>query len=322
MLILANYSYHRPNTIEEAWRLLEEEGSMIIAGGSDVMPQLKTAVIKPNALVDLAGIEDLRRVEEQEDGIHIGSMAVLSHLAKNPLILEKVPAVSQAARNVASPQIRSRATIGGNLLQARRCFYYNQTKEWRKGIPLCYKVGGDRCIQIPNSPVCRAIYYSDLAPVLLACEALAVVRTADGEKRISCRELVEAHCRDQDEKMLVREFVIPKEKLEDSWGGFRKYSLRGSIDFPMINFACWYQPGQVRLTAGAIATKVLELEDTERYLTEQGKGFQVSEAVELAQGEMKKKSQIIREAGISVTVKRETFLFVEELLEQLKKAIQ
>lgn len=322
MLILANYAYRRPATVEEAIRLLEEDGSVIIAGGSDVMPQLKTAVMEPKALVDLAGIRELRRVEEQEDGIHIGSMAVLSQLAKHPLILEKVPAVSQAARNVASPQIRSRATIGGNLLQARRCFYYNQTKEWRKGIPLCYKVGGDRCIQIPNSPVCRAIYYSDLAPVLLACEAAAVVCTADGEKRISCRKLAESHCQDRDETMLVREFVIPRENLEDSWCGFRKYSLRGSIDFPVINFACRYQPGHVRLMAGAIAPQVLELEDAEHYLEEQGKAFQVSEAVDLAVGEMKKKSRIIREAGISVTVKRETFLFVEELLERLKAAIQ
>lgn len=303
-------------------QLLAEEGSLIIAGGSDVMPQLKTAVIEPKALVDLAGIPELRKVEEKEDGIHISAMAVLAKLAKDPLVLEKVPAVSQAARNVASPQIRSRGTIGGNVLQARRCFYYNQTKEWRWGIPRCFKVGGDRCIQIPNSPVCRAIYYSDMAPALLAYDASAVVVTAAGEKTVSVRELMEVHCQDRDEKQLVREFVIPKASYTGVWAKFHKYALRGSIDFPIVNFACVYGANGVRVMAGAIATQVLELTDTEAYLQEQGAAFSVEEALETALAEMKKKSQIVRESGISVQVKRESFRFIQELLEELKQALQ
>ena len=322
MLILANYAYHRPSTIQEAVQLLEEQGSLIIAGGSDVMPQLKTATIEPTALVDLAGIEQLKVVEEKEDGIHIGAMASLSHLAKNPLILEKVPAVSQAVRNVASPQIRNRGTIAGNFMQARRCFYYNQTKEWRQGIPRCFKVGGDVCIQIPNSPVCRAIYYSDVAPVLLAYEAKAVLVTAQGEKTVDCESLMMAHCQDRDEKFLLREFILPKENYTGTWGHFTKYSLRGGIDFPMINFACVAGNGKVKLMVGAIATHVLELKGTQAYIEEQGKQFEVSKALELALDEMKKQSQIVRESGISVQVKRQSFSFIEELLGLLKENYQ
>ena len=181
MMILARYEYYRPSTVEEAVSMLKKENT-IIAGGSDVMPQLKTATIAPEALIDLSKISEMHTVEETDDGIYIGAMVTLSHLAKNELILRKLVALSQAARNVASPQIRNRGTVGGNLMQARRCFYYNQTKEWRRGIPVCFKVGGDRCIQIPNSPVCRAIYYSDMAPALRA-------GTRPHGRRLSAREL-------------------------------------------------------------------------------------------------------------------------------------
>lgn len=322
MLILANYAYHRPSTVQEAVELLQEEGSLIMAGGSDVMPQLKTATIAPRSLVDLAGIEELRAVEEKADGIHIGAMAVLSQIAKDPLILEKVPAIAQSARNVASPQIRNRGTIGGNFFQARRCIYYNQTKEWRRGIRRCFKVGGDVCLQIPNSPVCRAIYYSDVAPALLAYNASAVVVTAGGEKTVDCRALMMAHCQDRDEQhMLVRAFVIPRASYANTWSCFSKYSLRGGVDFPMINFSCVYGPDSVRLTAGAIATHVLELTDTEAYLLEKKGDFAVEEAVEIAVAEMKKKSQIVRESGISVQVKRETFHLIRELMAALKSSL-
>ena len=322
MLILANYAYHRPSSVEEAVKLLQEEGSVIMAGGSDVMPQLKTATIEPKSLVDLALIPELQAVEEKEDGIHIGAMAVLAQLAKNELILAKVPAIAQSARNVASPQIRNRGTVAGNFFQARRCIYYNQTKEWRQGIRRCFKVGGDVCLQIPNSPVCRAIYYSDVAPALLAYNAKAVVVNAEGEKLVSCDELMLAHCQDRDEqKMLVTEFIIPKESYT-GWSGFMKYSLRGGIDFPSVNFACSYSESGVRVTAGAIATYVLDLTETAAYIREQKQAFEVSKALEIAVEEMKKKSQIVRESGISVQVKRGTFCFIEELLNALKQGIQ
>lgn len=215
MMILARYEYYRPSTVEEAVSMLKKENT-IIAGGSDVMPQLKTATIAPEALIDLSKISEMHTVEETDDGIYIGAMVALSHLAKNELILRKLIALSQAARNVASPQIRNRGTVGGNLMQARRCFYYNQTKEWRRGIPVCFKVGGDRCIQIPNSPVCRAIYYSDMAPALIAYGAQALVHTAEGSQLVSCQELMETHCKDQDKPMLIEKFFIPKSAYRHS----------------------------------------------------------------------------------------------------------
>lgn len=321
MLILSDYEFHHPSTMADALKLLGE-GGLLIAGGSDVMPQLKTDVISPEAIIDLSGILELQLVEERQDGIHIGSMAPLSHLAKNPLILGKIPAISEAARNVASPQIRNRGTLGGNILQARRCIYYNQTKEWRQGIPACYKVGGDRCIQIMSSSVCRAIYYSDMATALLAYDAKVVVVTEQGEETRSCKAVIDAHCADQDERWILKEFIIPVNSYTRCFAKFFKYSLRGSIDFPIINFACNCGDTFSRLFMGAMSVNIIELTETENYLSEKGREFLVEEAYRIALAEAKGKSQIIREAGISVQVKRGAIGNIEEILKELKKHMQ
>lgn len=318
MLILSDYTYHCPSTTADAMALMQEGGNLI-AGGSDIMPQLKTAVVSPKALIDLSHITELKVLEEREDGIHIGSMVTLAHLAKSALILSKVPAISEAARNVASPQIRNRGTVGGNILQARRCIYYNQTKEWRQGIPACFKTGGDRCIQIANSSVCRAIYYSDMAPALLAYGAEAVVVTEQGEENRSCQSIIDAHTKDSKERYIIKEFIIPRAEYTDVKSGFFKHSLRGSIDFPIINFAYSYRDECVRLFMGAMSVNIIELTETEKYLTERKKEFEVEEAYHIAFAEAKKKSQIIHESGISVQVKRSAASHLEQLLEELKK---
>lgn len=327
MQIRAEYEYHIPVSMEEAKELVLQ-GATVMAGGSDVMPQLKMDTIHPTDLVDLARIQSLKGVElctsEKEtdkiEGIHIGAMTTLAQLSKDPIILKYAPIISRAARNVASPQIRNRGTIGGNLLQSRRCFYYNQTKEWRAGIPVCRKVGGDICIQAPKSPYCRAIYYSDLAPALVAMDAFVSIDTADGEKILPVSDLLTAHCEDKLEKCLLKNIIIPAKSYQGPAATFAKYSLRGSIDFPIVNFACAiHGDGSVRFAVGAIATKVLRLESVEEYLTKEGSAFDPVLAAELAETEMKKKCELIRESGLSVSVKRLSFKQVHEILEQISK---
>lgn len=315
MLILANYDYKRPAALSEAISQLSEPGSILMAGGSDVMPQLKHRLVEPKLMIDLAKIPELHVLEQQEDGIHIGSMCTLAELSENETVQELLPALAQASANVASPQIRNRGTIGGNILQARRCFYYNQAAEWRQGIPRCYKVGGDRCIQIPNSPVCRAIYYSDLAPALLAYGASAVVVDASGEKVIPCSELIAAHTSDSLPPLIIREFIVP---VCRGWSGFTKYALRHSIDFPIINFALC-MGDSIRLFAGAIAPNVVELSETAEYLRAHP-DFDIDEATALATAEMQRICALIREAGLSVQVKRSAFAMVRELLEAYRSA--
>lgn len=318
MLISANFDYSKPSNIDDTIKLLGHDGGLIIAGGSDVMPQLKCATINPAHLIDLNGINELKTIKERDSGIHIGAMTALSHIAKNPIITQKLPALSQAARNVASPQIRNRGTIGGNILQARRCFYYNQSKEWRRGIAQCYKVGGKICLQIPNSPVCRALYYSDVAPVLLAYDAHAVVYVSGTKREMNVSDLVAAHCNDSLRNILITEFIISTERYKNAFSYFLKYSLRGSIDFPIINFACVYVNGKLKIYAGALSTHVVELTETQKYVENNGKEFSLDESLKIAVNEMKQKDKVIRESGISIQVKRSTFRYIETLLAQLK----
>lgn len=102
----------------------------------------------------------------------------MRELARSELINTRCAAVAQAAAVTASPQIRNIATTAGNVMQDRRCIYFNQSEQWRGALPLCYKTGGEVCHQIPNSPVCRAIYYSDLATALIALDAEAGISGA------------------------------------------------------------------------------------------------------------------------------------------------
>ena len=142
-----------------------------IGGGTDIMPLLKNGVRDDCELVFLKKIPELRELTDAESYLVIGSGMTLTELAENKLVNERCTAVAQAASLTASPQIRNIATIGGNIMQDRRCIYFNQTHLWRSGLAYCFKTGGTICHQIPNSPVCRAIYYSDVATALIACDA-------------------------------------------------------------------------------------------------------------------------------------------------------
>ena len=142
-----------------------------IGGGTDIMPLLKNGVRDDCELVFLKKIPELRELTDAGSYLVIGSCMTLTELAENKLVNERCTVVAQAASLTASPQIRNIATIGGNIMQDRRCIYFNQTHLWRSGLAYCFKTGGTICHQIPNSPVCRAIYYSDVATALIACDA-------------------------------------------------------------------------------------------------------------------------------------------------------
>ncbi len=313
MRILNDFDYIRPIDMQQAAEHLWAGGTLM-AGGSDILPQLKTELIDCHNLIDISYNPQISHIEEKEDGLHIGGGVVLADLANHPLILDKVAAIAQAAHNVASPQIRNRGTIAGNILQARRCFYYNQTKSWRDGIKPCYKVGGDICLQISNSPDCKALYYSDLAPALLAFNAKAKVLLPTGEKIIDIADIISEHCKDSLAKTIICEFIIAKADYGDA-SKFYKYSLRGAIDFAIINFAYCLKEGQVSLYAGAIAPHIIELSQTAQAINEGNRDLMAIHKIAL--DEMKAKSSLIREVGLSISVKRDSFASIGQMLEDI-----
>ena len=240
-----------------------------------------------------------------------------------PLIHRYLPALAESARRVASPQIRNLATIGGNLLQERRCLYFNQSEFWRKSIPPCLKLGGEVCHQVPKSKRCRALYYSDTAPVLLAYDAQAEIHDRDGFKVVPLRDMIHRPIADGNEKFLLTGIVIPH-LPEGTWGRFIKSGLRAAIDFAMINMAIRFSPASgpkqqvpvLRIFVGALAPEPIALDETADYLVSNlSKLPSIKEEMkERALKEMRAKSALIRETGISLKSKKNAFYIVSSAI--------
>jgi len=148
MIRLPKFEYLSPTTIEEACRALDQYGpeGRIMAGGTDIIAAAKLRNIQPTYIISLKGIDGLKGITyQEEEGLKIGAMTPLFHVRKDPLIREHYHALAQAAAAVGFPQIQRMGTLGGNLCLNTRCYFYNQSSNWRKHRPVCLKMGGDVC---------------------------------------------------------------------------------------------------------------------------------------------------------------------------------
>ena len=292
-----------------------------IGGGTDIMPLLKNEVRDDKDFVFLKKIPELHVLEEKDGELIIGAAMTLTELAESELLNSRYAAIAQAASLTASPQIRNIATVGGNIMQDRRCIYFNQPHLWRSGLAYCFKTGGSICHQIPNSPVCRAIYYSDVATALIAHGA-EVEYIENGEtQRTSVEALVAHHsvtnglsCHEH-LPILVTRFIVPA-TAEGGWSGFYKYAMRTTIDFPLINFALCCGGGKAaKIVAGAVAPHPVVLEETAKALDS---GASDEEVVASAQQELKKLAMPIKEACIPPAIKRDLYRQLSVLLDRRK----
>lgn len=287
-----------------------------VGGGTDILPLLKYGVRDDETLVFVKDLGVPAAIEADGDRISIGAAATLWDVSQSELIRQELPAVAQAAGETGSPQIRNIATIGGNVMQDRRCLYFNQPLHWRSGLPLCFKTGGEICHQIPNSPVCRAIYYSDVATALLVYDA-EVEFEEDGElRRTALAELVERHtdrngltCREH-LPVLVRRFLL-RRRPKGERSGFYKYAMRATIDFPLINFALRCGPEGAKVMAGAVSTRPVELVRTAQLIDS---GASDDEVIVCCEQELKQLAKPIKEALIQPTYKRELYRHIAFLL--------
>jgi CO/xanthine dehydrogenase FAD-binding subunit len=142
-MLKADFFYEAPESLDEVMKALTTRDKVaVLAGGTDLIPLIKQGVKKPSYLIDLKNVGSLRTIIKTERDLLIGSMVTLAEVANHPAVNRYCPALAQSARAVASPQIRNVATLAGNLLQERRCLYFNQSEHWRKSIPECLKLGG------------------------------------------------------------------------------------------------------------------------------------------------------------------------------------
>jgi xanthine dehydrogenase YagS FAD-binding subunit len=228
--------------------LLEQHGTdgWVMAGGLDSFDWLKDRIKKPKVLVDLSGVSELKGIHATSDGIEIGAMTTLTEVVKHPLIREGYSLLAEAAELVASPQIRNQGTLGGNVSQDARCWYY------RGGWP-CYRAGGNICYAdtptgrnrehaILDAERCVAVNPSDSAPALIALDAKFVIRTPKGERVVNAEEYFVGPNLDITRMNILQPGdLLTAIRIPSAWAGarfyFEKVRDRNVWDFPLMNVA-------------------------------------------------------------------------------------
>jgi len=224
-----------PETVEEALAMLSRDGSsMVIAGGTDLVPKLKRGQFDPSTVVSLAKLDELAFIRSDKDALTVGSLATLRALEQHPE-LARYPAVAEAVRQVATPIIRNHATVGGNLLQDTRCRFYDRSHFWREAIGFCMKKDGEDCRVAPGGERCYAVFCSDLVPALIVHDAQVKLAGAN-ERSIPLEDLYRddgMQYLDIDGEILL-EVTVPHSSRRST---YRKMRLRGGFDFPEAGVA-------------------------------------------------------------------------------------
>ncbi len=275
MMRLPRFEFRAPHTLEETARILAGEGTdaLPVAGGTDLLPNMKRRQQVPRTLVSLRRVEGLRQNEIGPAASRLGACLTLAEIAGDPRLRNGLTALSQAASQVATPQIRNQATLGGNICLDTRCNYYDQNYEWRKSIGFCLKKDGTTCWVAPGSSKCLAVSSTDTAPALLALGARVRLVSHSGEREIPLSGLYD---NDGIHYMRKRPDELLAEVLLDSLHGWKstywKLRRRGSFDFPVLSVAAAARISnqdvveEARIVVGSVASRPLIAEEAEMFL--------------------------------------------------------
>jgi xanthine dehydrogenase YagS FAD-binding subunit len=285
--VMAAFELFQPDSVADAQKLLEQYGSeaWVLAGGLDSFDWLKDRIKKPKVVVDLSGIGELRGIRPSgnsgSDGIEIGAMTTLTEVVNHPIIKQKYDLLARAAELVASPQIRNQGTIGGNVSQDTRCWYY------RSGWP-CYRAGGNICYAdapegrnrehaILHADRCVAVNPSDSAPALVALDAKFVIRTRKGERVVDAEDYFIGPEIDITRLHILQPGdLLTAIRIPPTWAGaqfyFEKIRDRNVWDFPLMNVASAMVTSgdssaqmidRIRISVNAAAARPLRLKAVE-----------------------------------------------------------
>jgi 4-hydroxybenzoyl-CoA reductase subunit beta len=237
---LAPFTLHRPTTAAQASALLVQwPGARIVAGGTDLIPNLRRGIGAPQALIDLGAIAQFSRIDRDAHGWRLGAGVTLATLASDAGIAGALPALAEAAASVAGPGHRTVATLGGNLCLDTRCVFYNQSEWWRHANDYCLKLGGETCHVAPQGKRCHAAFSGDVAPALLVLDAVIEVAGISGTRQMPLADL---YTEDGVRPLtlaageLVAAVVIPAQP-PGARSGYRKARVRGAMDFPLAGVA-------------------------------------------------------------------------------------
>lgn len=239
------FSYVRPRSVADVISSLEAEGATIHAGGTDLLGCLRDGVYAVDTVVSLGDVEGLAGVRELKDGgLAVGAMTTITALAGHPTVAGRYPGLAQAAAAVASPQLRHQGTVGGNLCQKPRCWYYRGDFPClRKGGYKCFAVNGENQHHaILGGAQCFIVHPSDLAPALMALDAAAIIDGPAGTRRVAVADLHVAPAEDPTrETVLEPGEVITEVRIpappEGLYNSYRKIRTRRSWDFAIAGCA-------------------------------------------------------------------------------------
>ena len=234
------FKLERPDTVADAVRLrAADETGRYLAGGTDMVVNVRRGIETPTTLVDLTNIARLNEIRADADGLHIGAAVPLSAVAAHPGIARDYAAVAEAAAAVAGPTHRNYGTVGGNLCLDTRCLYYNQSEWWRRSNDYCLKHRGEVCHVAPGGKRCFAAFSGDLAPAALVHGAEATLAGPDGDRRVPLGDIYRNDGMDHlalRPPELLTTLHLPKSGAGLP-SGYRKARIRGSIDFPLAGAA-------------------------------------------------------------------------------------
>tara|TARA_R110000824_G_scaffold52692_5_gene146328 strand:- start:3650 stop:4642 length:993 start_codon:yes stop_codon:yes gene_type:complete len=246
--MMPHFDLFQPSDMENALDLLDQyqDGAWPLAGGQDSLDWFKDRIKRPVAVIDLAGIPGMTGINETADGIEIGALTTLHEIAESALIQSAYGVLAEAAGRVASPQIRNIGTLGGNVCQDVRCWYY------RSGVD-CYRAGGNTCYAdtpeglnrehcLFGADRCVAVTPSDTAPALVALEAVMVIQNSDGIREVAAENFFIGPDIDIERTTVLESGdILTSIKIPAKWAGanyyFEKVADRATWDFALVNIA-------------------------------------------------------------------------------------
>jgi 4-hydroxybenzoyl-CoA reductase subunit beta len=298
MLRLPSFHFLRPRTLNEAAAILagedaaEGETVRLVAGGTDLWPNMKRRHQKATTVVSLMGIPGLADISANGE-IRIGATTLLDNVVRHPAVRQRYPAFAAAVQSISSPPLRNMGTIGGNLCVDTRCTYYNQTEDWRRAIDYCMKEEGTICWVATSSPRCWAHSASDSAPMACALGAEVKLVSTEGERILPIENLYKDDGIDylakRPDEILTALHLPAEAGTGRCRSAFWKLRRRGSIDFAVLSVAAavWTDPAgtveRARIYLGAVASYPLPAQEAADFL--RGKkltGETIAEAAKLA----------------------------------------
>ncbi len=254
MLRMPRFSVQTPQTIDEAVEALRTPGARIVAGGTDLLPNIKHRLEQPPVLVSLSRVRDLQEVvvDASESVLRIGARVTLTAVSEHPDVIQHAPSLAHAAGLVASPLIRNMGTLGGNVNLDTRCRYVNQTAFWREALGGgCLKSEGNVCHVVPGGRLCVAAMSSDCVPVLMSLGASLVQVGPEGRRVVPVADYYKSdgvrHTKRLDGEVTT-EIVVPLAPGPRR-AGYAKWTVRGSIDFPLVSVALCFELEEDRVGA-------------------------------------------------------------------------